>query len=213
MLEECGLAYEMKPVNIGRGDQFTADFVSISPNSRIPAIVDPNGPSGKAISIFESGAILQYLGRKTGKLYPTDERQRIAVDEWLFWQMAGLGPMAGQAGHFRQFAPETIPYAIERYTGEVARLYGVMNRRLQGRDYLASKYSIADIACFGWIAQHQAQGQNLAAFPHLKGWFERLSARPAVQRGLAVGKDLRAAPVDLRSNQDARRLLFGQRPR
>ena len=213
MLEECGTPYEARPVNIGRGEQFTPEFLKLSPNNRIPAILDPDGPGGKPISIFESGAILQYLGRKTGKFYPADERGRIEVDAWLFWQMAGLGPMAGQAHHFRQFAPETIPYAIERYTNEVSRLYAVMNRRLTGRDYLAGRYSIADMACYTWIVPHQTQGQNLANFPHLRAWFERVGARPGVQRGMAVGKDLRTPPADLRSNQDARRALFGQRPR
>lgn len=213
MLEECGLPYEAKPVNIGRGEQFTPEFLKLSPNNRIPAITDPEGPNGKPISIFESGAILQYLGRKTGKFYPADERGRVEVDEWLFWQMAGLGPMAGQAHHFRQYAPETIPYAIERYTNEVNRLYGVMNRRLTGRDYLAGKYSIADIACYTWIVPHQMQGQNLGAFPALKAWYERIGARPGVQRGMAVGKELRTPPADLRSSQDARRVLFGQRAR
>ncbi len=213
MLEECGIPYEAKPVNIGRGEQFTPEFLKLSPNNRIPAILDPEGPGGKPIAVFESGAILQYLGRKTGKFYPADERARIEVDEWLFWQMAGLGPMAGQAHHFRQFAPETIPYAIERYTNEVNRLYAVMNRRLTGRDYLAGKYSIADMACYTWIVPHQMQGQNLAQFPALKAWFERMGARPGVIRGLAVGKELRAPPTDLRSNQDARRILSGQRTR
>ncbi|MFT3808455.1 MAG: glutathione S-transferase N-terminal domain-containing protein [Micropepsaceae bacterium] len=213
MLEECGLPYEAKPVNIGRGEQFTPEFLKLSPNNRIPAVLDPEGPNGKPISVFESGAILQYLGRKTGKFYPADERARVEVDEWLFWQMAGLGPMAGQAHHFRQFAPETIPYAIERYTNEVARLYAVMNRRLTGRDFLAGKYSIADMACYTWIVPHQMQGQNLGNFPALKAWFERIGARPAVQRAMALGKDLRTPPADLRSNQDARRALFGQRPR
>jgi len=213
MLEECGLPYDFKPVNIGRGEQFTPDYLKLSPNNRIPAILDPEGPNGKPIAVFESGAILQYLGRKTGKFYPADERARIEVDEWLFWQMAGLGPMAGQAHHFRQFAPETIPYAIERYTGEVGRLYAVMNRRLTGRDYLAGKYSIADMACYTWIVPFQMQGQNLAALPALKAWFERMSARPGVMRGMAVGKDLRAPPTDLRSSQDSRRILTGHRTR
>ncbi len=214
MLEECGIPYDVRPVNIGRGEQFTADYLKISPNGRIPAIVDPDGPGGKAISVFESGAILQYLGRKTGKFYPADERGRVEADEWLFWQVSGLGPMAGQANHFRQFAPETIPYAIERYTNEVARLYNVMNKRLAGRDYLAGKYSIADMACYGWIISHQQQGQNLAAFVHLKAWFDRVGARPGVQRGLAVGRELRSsAPTDLRSSQDSRRVLMNQRPR
>ena len=213
MLEECGLPYVVRPVNIGRGEQFQPDFLKISPNARMPAIVDPDGPGGKAISVFESGAILQYLGRRTGKFYPADERARVEVDEWLFWQVAGLGPMAGQANHFRQFAPESIPYAIERYTAEVARLYGVMNRRLEGRDYLAGKYSIADMACYGWVAGHQQQGQNLAAHPHLKAWFERLTARPGVERGMALGRDMRSTPLDLRSAQDSRRILMNQKPR
>ena len=213
MLEECGLPYEAHAVNIGRGEQFTPEFLKLSPNSRIPAVLDPDGPGGKAITIFESGAILQYLGRKTGKFYPGDERARVEVDEWLFWQMAGLGPMAGQAQHFRQFAPETLPYAIERYTNEVARLYGVLNRRLAGRDYLAGKYSIADMACYTWIVPHQVQGQNLANYPNLKAWFERVGARPGVQRGMALGKDMRNLAVGLRSSQDARRVLLGQRAR
>lgn len=213
MLEECGLPYEPRPVNIGRGEQFTPEFLKLSPNNRIPAIVDPDGPGGKPISIFESGAILQYLGRKTGKFYPADERGRVEVDEWLFWQMAGLGPMAGQAHHFRQFAPETIPYAIERYTSEVSRLYAVMNRRLTGHDYLAGKYSIADMACYTWIVPHQMQGQNLTNFPALKAWFERVGSRPGVQRGMALGKDLRTPPADLRSSQDARRILISGRTR
>lgn len=213
MLEECALPYESRPVNIGRGEQFTPEFLKLSPNNRIPAITDPEGPNGKPISVFESGAILQYLGRKTGKFYPADERQRVEVDEWLFWQMAGLGPMAGQAHHFRQFAPETIPYAIERYTSEVSRLYAVMNRRLTGRDYLAGKYSIADMACYTWIVPHQMQGQNLGNFPALKSWFERVGGRPGVQRGMALGKDLRTPPADLRSSQDARRILISGRTR
>lgn len=213
MLEECGLPYDAKPVNIGRGEQFTADFLKLSPNNRTPAILDPEGPGGKPIAVFESGAILQYLGRKSGKFYPTEERARVEVDEWLFWQMSGLGPMAGQANHFRQFAPETIPYAIERYTNEVNRLYAVMNRRLGGREYLAGKYSIADMACYPWVVPHHLQGQNLAGFPALKAWFDRVGARPAVQRGLAVGKELRTTQTDLRSSQDARRILIGPRGR
>jgi glutathione S-transferase len=213
MLEECALPYEMKPVNIGRGEQFLPDYLKIAPNARIPAIVDQDGPGGKAISVFESGAILQYLGRKTGKFYPADERARVEVDEWLFWQVAGLGPMAGQANHFRQFAPESIPYAIERYTSEVTRLYGVMNRRLAGRDYLAGKYSIADMACYGWIVPNPQGGQNLNAHPHLKAWYDRMSARPAVVRGMAVGRDMRSTPMDLRSSQDSRRVLFNQKQR
>ena len=186
MLEELGVPYEVKYVNIGKGEQFEPDFLKIAPNNRMPAIIDPDGPGGEPISVFESGAILQYLGRKYGKLYPTDERARVEVDQWLFWQMGGLGPMAGQAHHFRQYAPEKIEYGINRYTNEVNRLYGVMNKRLADRDYLAGDYSIADIACVGWVVPHKNQGQDLDDFPNLKAWFERVMARPAVERGIAV---------------------------
>ena len=186
MLEECGLPYELKPVNINKGEQFDPHFLSISPNNRIPAIVDPDGPGRKPIGIFESGAILQYLGRKTGKFYPKNERDLVEVDQWLFWQVGGLGPMAGQAHHFRGDAPE-IPYAIARYTDEVNRLYGVMEKRLADRDYLAHRYSIADIACWGWSRSWKRQGQDIEQFPRVKAWHERIAARPAVQRGVAVG--------------------------
>ncbi len=158
MLEELGVPYEVKYVNIGKGEQFEPAFLKISPNNRMPAIVDPEGPDGKPISVFESGAILQYLGRKFGRFYGADERGRVEVDQWLFWQMGGLGPMAGQAHHFRQYAPETVPYGIERYTNEVNRLYGVMDRRLADRDYLAGNYSIADMACVGWVKPYRNQG-------------------------------------------------------
>src|ERR671920_402119 len=157
MLEECGLPYEIRPVNIGKGDQFKPEFLKISPNNRMPAIVDPDGPGGRPIAVFESGAILQYLGRKTGKFYPRDERRRVEVDEWLFWQVGGLGPMAGQTHHFRIYAPEKIPYATERFTKETARLYGVMNQRLAGRAFLTGEYSIADIACIGWVKLWERQ--------------------------------------------------------
>jgi GSH-dependent disulfide-bond oxidoreductase len=186
MLEECGLPYRVRPVNIGKGDQFKAEFLAISPNNKIPAIVDPDGPGGRPISIFESGAILQYLGRKTGCFYPSDERQRVEVDQWLFWQMGGFGPMLGQNHHFRIFAPEKIPYAIDRYTSEAKRLYGVMDARLSDRDYLAGDYSIADIACIGWAKLWERQGQTIEEFPHVKRWLETVLARPAVQRGLTV---------------------------
>ena len=190
MLEECRLPYEVKPIDIGAGAQFAPAFLRISPNNRIPAIVDPDGPGGGgAVTVFESGAILQYLGRKTGRFYPQTERKRIEVEEWLFWQMGGLGPMAGQAHHFMRFAPRKVPYAIKRYKQETARLYGVMNKRLRGREYLAGRYSIADMACWPWVASHKFQKQNLADFPALKKWFERMDARPAVQRGYAVGRD------------------------
>ncbi|MFT0891409.1 glutathione S-transferase N-terminal domain-containing protein [Pseudochelatococcus sp. G4_1912] len=189
MLEEIGLPYRVNPVNIGKNEQFQPEFLAISPNNRIPAIVDHDGPGGKPISVFESGAILQYFGRKTGKLYPTEERARVAVEEWLFWQVGGLGPMAGQAHHFRIFAPEKISYGIERYTKEVTRLYGVLDRRLAEHEYLAGEYSIADIACIGWSKMWERQGQNIAAFPHMKRWLEAVLARPAVQKGLALSAE------------------------
>lgn len=208
MLEELGVPYKITYVNIGAGDQFKPDFLKIAPNNRMPAIIDPDGPGGEPISVFESGAILQYLGRKYGRFYPTDERARVAVEEWLFWQMGGLGPMAGQAHHFRQYAPEQVPYAIKRYTDEVNRLYGVMDRRLQGRDFLAGDYSIADIASISWVVSHERQGQDLSDFPNLKAWFERLFERPAVQRGQVVGQDRR---TDLAKDKEAQSILFGQR--
>lgn len=211
MLEECGLPYDLKLVNIGKGDQFKPEFLAISPNNRMPAIVDPDGPDGKPISVFESGAILQYLGRKTGKFYPADERGRVEVDQWLFWQMGGLGPMAGQTHHFRQYAPEKVPYAIDRYTNEVNRLYGVMNKRLADRDYLAGDYSIADMACIGWARLWERQGQDIAQFPNLKRWIDAVEARPAVQRGLAVAAEMRTPNIS--KDEEARKVLFGQKAR
>ncbi|WP_406853808.1 glutathione S-transferase N-terminal domain-containing protein [Alsobacter sp. KACC 23698] len=212
MLEETGLPYTVHAVNIGKGEQFKPEFLAISPNNRMPAIVDPDGPGGQPISVFESGAILQYLGRKTGRFYPADERQRVAVEEWLFWQVGGLGPMAGQAHHFRIYAPEKTPYAIARYTNEVNRLYGVMNTRLADHDYLAGDYSIADMACIGWVRGWERQGQVMDDFPHLKRWFEAVMARPAVQRGVAVMAEVRAQN-DLSKDKDAQAVLFGQRAR
>ncbi len=196
MLEECGLPYRVIPVNIGKGDQFKPEFLAIAPNNRMPAIVDPDGPGGEPISVFESGAILMYLGRKTGKFYPQDERGRVAVEEWLMWQMSGFGPMLGQTHHFRIYAPEKIDYAIERYTKEANRLYGVLNRRLEGRDYICGDYTIADMACIGWAKLWERQGQDIAQFPNVKAWIDRMLARPAVQRGFAVNKEDRtnAAP-------------------
>jgi GSH-dependent disulfide-bond oxidoreductase len=212
MLEECGLPYAVLPVNISKGEQFSPHFLSISPNNRIPAIVDPDGPGGKPISVFESGAILQYLGRKTGKFYPGEERARVAVDEWLFWQMGGLGPMAGQANHFRHYAPEKIEYGIARYTNEVNRLFGVMNTRLSGRDYLAGRYSIADMACVGWVRLAERMGQNLAAdFPNLNRWFEAVRSRPAVKRAFAIRVEA-ASAVDM-NDPKVRAILFGQKAR
>ena len=212
MLEELGVPYQVRYVDIGKGDQFKPEFLAIAPNNRMPAIVDPEGPGGEPISIFESGAILQYLGRKFGRFYPADERGRVEVDQWLFWQMGGLGPMAGQAHHFRQYAPEQVPYAIKRYTDEVNRLYGVMNTRLADREFLAGDYSIADMASIGWAQSWERQGQNLGDFPHLKRWFDALNARPAVGRGLAVGKEERASR-NLRDDKEAQKVLFGQRAR
>jgi len=211
MLEECGLPYVVRPVDISKGDQFTPQFLAISPNNRIPAIVDPSGPGGRPISIFESGAILQYLGRKTGKFYPRDERARVAVDEWLFWQMGGLGPMAGQANHFRRYAPETITYALARYTDEVHRLLGVMNMRLADRDYLAGRYSIADMACVGWVRVVERGWQELSEFPHLKRWLETVRGREAVRRGMGIRIEA-ASAVDMKDPK-VRAVLFGQRAR
>jgi len=211
MLEECRLPYEVRPVDISKGEQFAPEFLAISPNNRIPAIVDPDGPGGRSIAVFESGAILQYLGRKTGKFYPRDERARTAVDEWLFWQMGGLGPMAGQAVHFRRYAPEPLYYAIARYTDEVNRLYGIMNARLAQRDFLADRYSIADIACVGWVRLAERQGQDLAEFPHLRRWFETIRARPAVKRAFAIR--IPAASAVNPRDPKVRAVLFGQRAR
>jgi GST-like protein len=189
-LEEMGLAYEMHPVNINKGEQFAPAFLKLSPNNRIPAILDPYGPDGRAISVFESGAILQYLGRKTGKFYPQEERARVAVDEWLMWQMGGLGPMTGQANHFNLYAPQDVPYGKTRYTEEVRRLLGVMDRRLALKKYLAGAYSIADMACYSWV-RSASRHVPLDAFPNLAAWFERVGKRPAVQRGMKVGVELR----------------------
>ena len=210
MLEELGVPYDVHYVNIGAGDQFKPEFLAIAPNNRMPAIVDPEGPGGQPISVFESGAILQYLGRKFGRFYPSDERARVEVDQWLFWQMGGLGPMAGQAHHFRQYAPEKIEYGINRYTNEVNRLYGVMNKRLADRDFLAGDYSIADMASIGWVVPYKNQGQDLDDFPHLKRWFETMNARPAVEKGLSIGREYRK---NLADDKDAQKVLFNQKAR
>jgi GST-like protein len=211
MLEECKLPYTLIPVNISKGEQFKPDFLKISPNNRMPAIVDPAGPGGRPIAIFESGAILQYLGRKTGKFYPSDERARVEVEQWLFWQMGGLGPMAGQLNHFKHYARERLTYAIARYADEVNRLYGVMNIRLKDREFLAGKYSIADTACVGWANLWERQGQDIEQFPHLKRWLETVKARPAVQRGMALGRELRKG-IDMKDPK-IQAVLFGQRAR
>ena len=212
MLEECGLPYEVKYVNIMRGDQFKPEFLKISPNNRMPAIIDPDGPGGEPISVFESGAILQYLGRKTGKFYPSDERARVEVEEWLFWQVGGLGPMAGQCHHFRNYAQEKISYAIDRYVNEVNRLYGVMDTRRADRPYLAGDYSIADMACYPWVRPYKNQGQDLAEFPNLEAWFKRIHDRPAVARAVQVGAEEREK-WNLAKDKEAQKILFGQRAR
>ncbi len=217
-LEEMGLPYAMVPVNIGTGEQFKPDFLAISPNNRMPAIVDHNGPGGESIGVFESGAILQYLGRKTGQFYPADERARVEVDQWLMWQMAGLGPMSGQASHFRMYAPTIEPdaskieYGQKRYTNEVNRLYGVLDRRLADRAYVAGAYSIADFAIWPWIKAHAVFGQNLDDFAHVKRWFEEMGARPPVIKGAALGAELRQPLPEPGSKeaQERSKALFGQ---
>jgi GST-like protein len=207
-LEETGLPYRIVPVNISKGEQFRPEFLSIAPNNRIPAIVDraPNG-GGAPISLFESGAILLYLAMKTGRFIPAGERGRADVLQWLFWQMGGLGPMAGQNHHFVQYAPEKIPYAIERYVKETNRLYGVLNKRLADRAFLAGEYSIADMASYPWIVPHERQRQALGDFPHLKRWFEAIRTRPATERAYARAKEINTAPT---VSEEAKKILFGQ---
>ncbi len=209
-LEEMELPYTTKFVNIMAGDQFKPEFLAISPNNRMPAIVDPNGPGGEPISVFESGAILQYLGRKTGKFYPADERARVAVDEWLMWQMGGFGPMLGQNHHFTRYAPEKLPYAVDRYMNETRRLYRVLNERLDGRKYVAAgAYSIADMAIFSWAAAHEWHHIDLADYANVQRWFEELKARPAVAAGLAVGEKERAEAKAMQDDPEVRERLFG----
>lgn len=206
MLEECGLAYKAIPVDIGAGDQFKPEFLAISPNNKIPAIVDPDGPDGKPIALFESGAILLYLAAKTGKFIPDDLRARYEMLQWLMFQMGGVGPMLGQTHHFRLYAPEKIDYAIDRYTNEARRLYGVMNKRLAKSTYIAGpEYTIADIAIFPWLRSWKNQGIDWNDHPHLKGWFDEIAKRPAVQRGVEVLADKRKPLTD----DKARSLLFG----
>jgi GST-like protein len=212
-LHEMDLPYELHLVNIGKGDQFAPGFLAISPNNRMPAIVDPEGPDGQPISVFESGAILQYLARKTGKFYGTNERERVEVEEWLFWQVGGVGPMAGQAHHFLNYAPSmnpanVLPYAQNRYRNEVARLYGVLDKRLSGREFVAGTYSIADMAIWPWAKGWENQQQDIARFPNMKAWLDRMAARPAVAEGAAVAADQRR---DLRTDREAQKILFGQR--
>jgi len=205
-LEELGLDYRVQPINIGQGDQFGEAFLRISPNNKIPAIIDHDGPGGEPVSLFESGAILLYLAEKTGELMPADPRARLETLEWLMFQMGGLGPMLGQAHHFRQYAPESIDYAIDRYTNEASRLYGVLDGRLADREWLAGEmYTIADIACFPWIRPYENQGQSLGDYPHLKRWFDAIAERPAVERGVAVLADARPPQLD----DKAKEQLFG----
>ena len=211
MLEECALPYVVHPVDISKGEQFTPRFLAISPNNRIPAIVDPNGPGGRPIAVFESGAILQYLGRKTGKFYPRDERARVAVDEWLFWQMGGLGPMAGQAVHFRRYAPEQIPYALARYTDEVNRLYGVMNTRLAKREFLGRALFNCRHRLRRLGPPRRAPGPGSRAVSASKRWFETIRARPAVKRAFAIRVEA-ASKVDV-NDPKVRAVLFSQRAR
>jgi GST-like protein len=209
MLEECGLPYALKPVNIGRGEQFSPAFLAISPNNRMPAIVDHDPPGGGApVSVFESGAILIYLAEKTGRFLPADLRGRHATLQWLMWQMGGLGPMAGQNGHFLLYAPEKFPYALERYAKEVNRLYGVLDAQLArtGRYVAGGEYTIADMAIFPWVRTHKAQQIALAEFPQVERWYKLLFERPAVKRGLDLGKALRLPKMD----EEARKALFGQ---
>jgi GST-like protein len=209
MLEECGLAYNVIAVDINKGEQFASGFLKISPNNRIPAIVDPDGPDGEPVALFESGAILVYLAEKTGRFLPATGDARYAVLQWLMFQMGGLGPMCGQAHHFRQaMGGVEVPYGVERYTREVGRLYGVMDRRLGEASYLAGDYSIADMACWPWVRPHRRQGKSLDDFPNLKRWFETVGARPAVRRGMALLKEHRGRR-DL--TPEARDALFGDR--
>lgn len=211
-LEEAGLPYQILPINISKGEQFGADFLKIAPNNRIPAIVDhaPAG-AGEPISLFESGAILLYLAEKTGQFIPGDLRGRTEVLQWLFWQMGGLGPMAGQNHHFNQYAEEKIPYAIDRYVRETARLYDVLDRRLSDRPFIAGDYSIADMACYPWIVPHERQGQRLDHFPHLKRWFDAIQARPATVRAYAKADQINTTPSI--HDEESRRVLFGLGPK
>ena len=208
-LEEAGVPYRISPVNIGEGEQFRPEFLAISPNNRMPAIVD-DAPrdGGEPLSVFESGAILLYLAEKTGKFLPEDTRGRVRVLEWLFWQVGGLGPMAGQNHHFGRYAPQKIPYAIDRYVNETNRLYGVLDRRLAREPFLAGEYSIADMAAYPWIVPHEEQGQNLRDFPNVERWFEAIAARPAVRRAYAAGAHLQRERSGF--TDEERRILFGQ---
>ncbi len=210
-LEESGTPYKIISIDISKGAQFTPEFLAIAPNNRIPAIVDTEpADNGAPISIFESGAILEYLAEKTGRFLPRAARDKYTVLQWLYWQMAGLGPMAGQNHHFVTYAPERIPYAMERYINETHRLYGVLNKQLEGQEFIAGAYSIADMACYPWIVPHERQQQRLEEFPHLARWFHAMAARPAVQRAYALAKEVSENPT---ITPESRALLFGQRAR
>jgi GST-like protein len=214
-LHEMDLPYTLNLVNIGKGEQFRPEFLAISPNNRMPAIVDPEGPDGAPISVFESGAILQYLARKTGRFYGSNERERVEIEQWLFWQVGGIGPMAGQAHHFLGYAPRmdppnVLPYAQDRYRNEVNRLYGVLDKRLADREFVAGAYSIADMAIWPWASLWKNQGQDIAEFPHMAAWLDRMHARPAVQAGRGVAAELRR---NVAEDRDAQKILFGQRAR
>lgn len=208
-LEEAELPYKVLPVNIAKGEQFQPQFLEISPNNRIPAMVD-HAPSdgGEPVPVFESGAMLLYLAEKTGRFLPTDLRGRYQAMQWLFWQMGGLGPMAGQNHHFGTYAPEKIQYAIDRYVGETGRLYGVLNKHLADQEFIAGQYSIADMACYPWIVPHERQSQNLDDFPHLKRWFNTIAARPATIRAYELAQTINTQPTI--HDDEARKILFGQ---
>ncbi len=207
-LEELGVPYAVRFVNIGKGEQFAPEFLAIAPNNRIPAIVDPEGPDGKPISVFESGAILIYLGEKFARFYPEDPRTRVAVNEWLMWQMANVGPIFGQTNHFRTYARQKLPYAIDRFVNETHRLFGVLDKRLAGRDFVAGDYSIADMALFPWIRNWERRGIDIDEFDNVRRWHDAIAARTAVAKGLSI-----KAPVemDLTTDEEARKILFGQR--
>ena len=209
-LEETGLPYRTVEVNIGAGDQFKPAFLAISPNNKMPAIVDPDGPDGRPISVFESGAILLYLAEKTGRFLPADARGRYEVLQWLMFQMASVGPMLGQAHHFRDYAPEKLPYAIDRYTNESRRIYRVVDTRLKDRDYVAGEYSIADMAIYPWFLHHEREGVDIGELPHVRRWMDAIGARPATQRGLAVMAERRPARPGPQSEAQ-RQILFGSK--
>ena len=208
--EEAGVPYNLVPVDIGAGDQFAPEFLAISPNNRMPAIVDPDGPGGEPLALFESGAILLYLAEKHGRFLPVDERRRLDVLQWLMWQMGGIGPMLGQNHHFRIYAPEQLPYAVERYTSEARRLYRVLDKRLEGRDFICQEYSIADMAVFPWIMPYKRQGIVLEEYPNIRRWFDALKVRPAVHKAIEAGRELRREIADGMS-EETRSILFGQK--